>query len=93
MPLKDSCNNIKSIMHSLTVQKRSFPSQSKPCRAQFPPIIASGDEIFPSFPRTIALAPSETYRETLKEKETADNETSEYTSQKESFQHYHYQFS
>jgi len=41
----------------------------------------------------MALAPSETYRETSKEKETADKETSELTTQKKSFQHYHYQFS
>lgn len=70
-------------MCGLTVQKRSFPSQSKPCRAQFPPIIARGGEISPSLPRTIALAPSETYREALKEKETADNNTSEHTNEEE----------
>lgn len=47
--------------NDLTVQNWSFPSKSKPCRAQFPPIMARGDWISPSFPRTMALAPSVTY--------------------------------
>lgn len=45
----------------LTVQKWSLPSLSKPCKAQFPPMIASGFGMSPSCPNTMALAPSVTY--------------------------------
>lgn len=38
-----------------TVQSWSFPSQSNPCKAQFPPMM-----VFANFPKAMALAPSVT---------------------------------
>ena len=48
----------------LTVQNDSFPSKSKPSRAQLPPMIASGGSILPRWPTTTALLPSGVCRRT-----------------------------